>query len=142
MISRLLREVEEALPAEAGGQPRQVRRALTAYLDQVSAATRRSLRRPTDTTGTTVPQTLSPGRPEDLLQFLPARPPRLKPGDRPLPGVDWVLEELSGVGGVGEVWKARHRHLHNRPPVALKFRLDPSAVPSLRNESGVLDLGR
>ena len=35
---------------------------------------------------------------------------------------DWVLDELLGVGGFGEVWKATNPHL---PPVALKFCLDP-----------------
>ena len=58
---------------------------------------------------------------------------------RPLPGVDWELEELLGVGGFGEVWKARHAHLTSKPPVALKFCLDPSAARVLRNEAGVLD---
>ena len=58
---------------------------------------------------------------------------------RPLPGVDWVLEEPLGVGGFGEVWKARHAHLKSKPPVALKFCLDPSAARVLRNEAGVLD---
>jgi formylglycine-generating enzyme required for sulfatase activity len=132
-------EVEEAVGAEADGQPPEVRRALTAYLAQVPAAIRRSLRRPSDPRGATLPATRSLRRPEDLLPFLPPRPPRFQPGDSPLPGVDWVLEELVGVGGFGEVWKARHAHLKSKAPVALKFCLDEEAVPALRNEVGVLD---
>jgi formylglycine-generating enzyme required for sulfatase activity/serine/threonine protein kinase len=132
-------EVGAAVAAEAAAAPAEVQQALTAYLTQVPAAIRRSLRRPSDPTGTTVPANLALACPEDLERFLPPRPPRFKPGDRPLPGVDWVLEELVGVGGFGEVWKARHAHLRSQGPVALKFCLDASAAPALRNEAGVLD---
>jgi TPR repeat protein len=132
-------EVQEVVQAEAVGLPPEEREALATYLAQVPGTIRRSLRRPSDPTGTTVPGGLRLRRPEDLLRFLPTRPPRFKPGDRPLPGVDWVLEELVGVGGFGEVWKARHAHLKSMPAVALKFCLNESAVSALRNEAGVLD---
>jgi formylglycine-generating enzyme required for sulfatase activity len=132
-------EVEAAVEAEAVAQPPEVRQALTAYLTQVPATIRRSLRRPSDPGGTTVPATVALSRPEDLLPFLPPRPPHFRPGQQPMPGVDWELEELVGIGGFGEVWKARHKFQKNRPPVALKFCLDPASAPALRNEAGVLD---
>jgi Protein kinase domain/TIR domain len=49
---------------------------------------------------------------------------RFKPGDRPIPGADWVVERLLGKGGFGEVWKAHHPRLSSMPPVALKFCMD------------------
>jgi hypothetical protein len=93
-LEQVLQQVEADVQAVAADQPPEVRQALTAYLTQVPAAIRRSLRRPSDPTGTTVPATLALSRPEDLMVFLPSRPPRFRPGDRPLPGVDWELEEL------------------------------------------------
>ena len=53
-------QVEADVQAVAADQPAEVQQALTAYLTQVPAAIRRSLRRPSDPTGTTVPATLRP----------------------------------------------------------------------------------
>jgi serine/threonine protein kinase len=44
-----------------------------------------------------------------------------------------------GVGGFGEVWRARNPHLASAEPVALKFCLDPGAAKVLRHEAAVLD---
>lgn len=132
-------EAQQAAQAAAAHLPADARLKIAAYLSQVPGMIRRSLRRPSDPTGTTVPATLSLRSPEDLMPFLPPNAPRFQPGMRPLPGVDWVLEEPLGVGGFGEVWKAHHAHLTSKPPVALKFCLDPSAARVLRNEAGVLD---
>src|SRR5262249_51609982 len=134
-------ETAQAVQAVAADQPAEVREALAVYLSQVPAMIRRSLRRPSDPTGTTIPPVLRLGNPEDLLlPFLPVQPPRFRPGDRP-PGVgDWQLEELLGAGGFGEVWRARNPHLTSAPPVALKFCLDPAAKDRLlRHEAAVLN---
>src|SRR5439155_24312999 len=93
-----------------------------------------------DPAGLSLPLAFSLLRPEDLLQFLPQRPARFSPGDRPAGQGDWELVELLGVGGFGEVWKARHVFFDGIAPVALKFCLDPEARDRLlRHEATVLN---
>src|SRR5262245_7412621 len=122
----------------AGGRPPGEQKALEVYLSLIPGQVRKSLRRPSDAAGVTVPFEMSPSRADDLLAILPGKLPRFKPGDRPLPGVDWELDELLGVGGFGEVWKARHAFFEDVAPVALKFCLEDSAAQYLRNEAAVL----
>jgi hypothetical protein len=71
---------------------------------------------------------------------LPARSTPPLPARRPAPCRRRLAAgTVLGVGGFGEVWKARNPHLASAAPVALKFCLDPSAAAVLRNEAAVLD---
>jgi serine/threonine protein kinase/Tfp pilus assembly protein PilF len=132
-------EAKDIVLELAADRPAEEQKALEAYLTLVPGQIRQSMRRPEDPSGATVAFELVPQNEEQVMNLLPTRLPRFKPGDRPLPGVDWELVELLGVGGFGEVWKARNAFLDNVPPVALKFCLDPRAAQYLRNEAAVLN---
>ena len=123
----------------AGNQSEEVRNAFITYLSMVPAKIQRSLRRPEDPSGRTVPGNLQLKCPADLWKFLPDQMPQFNVGDRPLIGSDLVLEEFIGIGGFGEVWKAVHENDPSSPPVALKFCKDAAASKSLQREADLLD---
>jgi hypothetical protein len=125
---------EDAVREVAADQPAAVQQVLVVYLMQVAPTVRRSLARHT----ALAPRTWRLRQADDLLPLLPARLPRFKPGDRPLPGVDWELVELLGVGGFSEVWKARNPDFDGVPLVALKFCLNPASRDLLGHEAAVL----
>ncbi len=99
--------------------------ALVDYLRGFPPTVRQTFRRPTDPTGTTAPDGLVFNKAEDLLRFLPPRPPKYRAGDRP-PGLDnWTLTELRGLGECSEVWKGEDPDKPDDSPAALKFAIDP-----------------
>ena len=121
----------------AGGEPLEIQLQLENYLTQVPQALRQSLRRPEDPSGKTVGARFDES-PELIAQMLPQRLPRFQASDKPdcLRG-EWVLEELLGTGGFGEVWKARHADFDGTV-AAIKFCLDPTAQDRLLKHEGQL----
>jgi serine/threonine-protein kinase len=68
--------IKQVIAEVAPDQPLAVRRQLARYLSKVPETIRKTLRRPEDPGGTTVPPSLTLQKPADLLPFLP---PKLEP---------------------------------------------------------------
>ena len=131
VAEEVVREVaKDAAPADKA--------ALELYLTQVPGAVRASFRRAEDPSGRSVPDQFSLHDGADLARRLPSRLPKFRPGE-PLPGrPGWLLGELLGSGGFGEVWLARNPSLAALKG-AVKFGTDPQARERLlRHEGGLV----
>ncbi|MFO0799704.1 MAG: serine/threonine-protein kinase [Gemmataceae bacterium] len=133
--SRDLRvEIAEVAEKAAAGKA-EIARQIESYLLQVPAVVQRSLRRPEDPRGATVPAAAKLDDPAQLAALLPQRLPRFRAGQAVPHAPGWVLDRLLGAGGFGEVWLATHPSLRGQQR-AFKFCLDREARERLLRHEG------
>jgi formylglycine-generating enzyme required for sulfatase activity len=117
--------LEDAVAAVAANRAWIKRNAFMAILELIQPTLRQVLRRPGDIAGTSVPQQLPIGKPDDWLILLPDRMPRFAPGDVAEAYDNWRLIDLRGFGTFGEVW---HAQADGAETASLKFITDPRAA--------------
>lgn len=106
---------------------------LELYLSQVPGATRASLKRPSDPSGTTVPPDFVLRLPDDLRRLLPEQPLQRRPKEVFRGTSDWTLSRPLGCGGYGEVWLAQA----GTSLGAMKF-CRPELTKALRHEERMI----
>jgi hypothetical protein len=133
------KKAEAIIEVELADKPPEYRKAVTEYVKLIPGRIRPNFSRPEDPTGTTAPAKWSATRAEDLLPFLPPRPPMFREGDSPPEASRWVLTERLGIGGFGEVWKARHTRCSTAMPrssfASTRSRSNASSRTSSRTSS-------
>ena len=122
---------EAALPPAA-------KAAVEGYILSLPHAVRRGTTRFNDGGVSATMLSQLPRTESEFLRMLPRRPPYFRPGT-PVAGHDYVLQEMLGQGGYGEVWKGVHSELKSMPPLAFKFFIGDPAKASLRRETSLLD---
>lgn len=101
---------------------------LIEYMTYLPASIRQVLRRPSDPEGKSAPDKIEFYKGEELLPFLPPRPPKFRAGME-VPGLDkWQLGTLRGLGECSEVWEAYDDDHPDQAPVALKFAIDSETI--------------
>jgi len=109
------------------------------YLELLPLCIRRTLHRPSDPEGDSIPEKLQITRPEDWLLYLPPQLLTLELGEV-VAGVDnWELNDLVGMGRGTEVWQGWDDSLPEMSPTLLKFPVDPQLQEALLNRLDIFE---
>lgn len=100
-VEEARRVAAEVVREVAGGAAAEDRASLELFLTQIPGATRRSLTRPEDPTGKTVPPGFALNTADDVAKLLPDRLAPHRPGGRLPNRPTWELVHLLGEGGFG-----------------------------------------
>jgi formylglycine-generating enzyme required for sulfatase activity len=114
-------------------------RQLAEYVACWPAMVRQVLRRPSDPKGHLPPEGVQFYKPDDLLLFLPARLPKLRPDTELRHLDDWTLTGFRGLGECSEVWSGESVEHAEYSPAALKFITDPSAAAEARRQFALFE---
>ncbi|OWK43407.1 bifunctional serine/threonine-protein kinase/formylglycine-generating enzyme family protein [Fimbriiglobus ruber] len=118
------KKAEEIVELVLADKPVEERKRIAETIKLMPDRIRATFARQDDPSGTTAPPQWAATRPEDIIPLLPPRPPLFRRGD-PVPDNNrWTLVDRLGIGGFGEVWKARNREDDFS---VIKFCLDPGS---------------
>ncbi len=117
--------------------PPPARTVVEGFVQSLPGAIRRATTRIDDDGVTKTMVSQLPRTDADFRRLLPLRLPYFRPGD-PVAGQDYVLQQMLGQGGYGEVWKGVHAEIPQFEPRAFKFFVGDQAKASIRNEASLL----
>ena len=122
-FEKKVEQIVDSAP-EFKDKPPEYKASAADYIKRIKTEVNFGFSRPEDPTGATVPAHWAIGRPEEVAKVLPPRFSQIQAGMSPPQAPGWVLTEQLGIGGFGEVWKARGTRMTSTLS-AFKFCLDP-----------------
>ena len=122
-FEKKVEQIVDAAP-EFKDKPPEYKASAADYIKRIKTEVNFGFSRPEDPSGATVPAHWAIGRPEEVAKVLPPRFSQIQAGMSPPQAPGWVLTEQLGIGGFGEVWKARGLRMTSTLS-AFKFCLDP-----------------
>ena len=135
-VLRIVNDAVAKLPASASPSDDEIID-LVQYISCIPDALRQSLKRPEDSTGTSLPVGFALNSANDIVKVLPPRLPRFQANMTVPHRPALRLVRLLGMGGFGEVWYVRHDSIRSLSG-AIKFCFDKNAR-DLIHEAELID---